>query len=186
MGTEIWMAVLVVAGVGLICGIVIAVASRLMGVQEDEKSKALRDCLPGANCGACGYTGCDGYAKALSLGECTKTNLCVPGADATAVKIAAILGVAAEDVVEKVAVIACNGSCGVTEKRNRIMREWRAVRRPNCFSEAMEPAPMDALAMAIARRFARTEPFVWRTEWQGLIRVFALAVACALPLARTI
>ena len=117
MGTEIWMAVLVVAGVGLICGIVIAVASCLMGVQEDEKSKALRDCLPGANCGACGYTGCDGYAKALSLGECTKTNLCVPGADATAVKIAAILGVAAEDVVEKVAVIACNGSCGVTEKK---------------------------------------------------------------------
>ena len=68
MGTEIWMAVLVVAGVGLICGIVIAVASCLMGVQEDEKSKALRDCLPGANCGACGYPGCDGYAKALSLG----------------------------------------------------------------------------------------------------------------------
>lgn len=109
---EILIAVGVVSAVGLVCGIVIAVASKVMEVKEDERVNAIRDCLPGANCGACGYTGCDSYAKALVNGE--KTNLCIPGADAVAKKIADVLGVEAENVVEMVAVVSCNGDCRAT------------------------------------------------------------------------
>lgn len=114
--TEILIAVAVVAGVGLVCGIVLAIASKVMEVKTDETVLKLRECLPGANCGACGYTGCDGYAEALATRK-VKTNLCVPGADATAKKVAAVLGVEAEDVVEQVAFVHCNGTCDAAKKK---------------------------------------------------------------------
>ena len=104
-------------GVALVCGVVLTVTSKLFGVKEDDKAAAIRECLPGANCGACGYTGCDGYAKALSDGSAVGNNLCIPGGDKTAREIAAILGVEAGDVVEKIAFVACNGVCGVVERK---------------------------------------------------------------------
>ena len=72
---KILIPVLIVAGIGLLAGIILAVASAIMAVPKDEKAEAILEVLPGANCGACGFTGCDGYAKAL-LQPGTKTNLC--------------------------------------------------------------------------------------------------------------
>ena len=105
-----------VAAIGLIAGIILTVASHLMHVKEDEKAVKIRAELPGVNCGACGYTGCDDYAKAISEGK-AKTNLCIPGADAVAKNIADILGVKSEDVIEMMAYVHCNGTCEVTEKK---------------------------------------------------------------------
>ena len=114
---KILLPVLVCFDAAMICGIILVVSSSLFAVKEDEKFAKIRDCLPGANCGACGFSGCDGYAKALSSGECDITNLCVPGGDGAAKDIAAILGVEAEDVVEKVAYVACNGNCDATKRK---------------------------------------------------------------------
>lgn len=122
---EILIPILAVTIIGLICGIGLAVASSVMAVKEDTRFTEIRECLPGANCGACGYTGCDGYAKAL-LEPGTKTNLCVPGADAAAAKIAALLGVEAEDVVEKIAVVQCAGTCEATS----VKADYRGI--PSC------------------------------------------------------
>lgn len=109
--------VLICLAIALVCGVILTVTSRLFAVKEDEKFVAIRDCLPGANCGACGYSGCDGYAKALSTGTTTTTNLCIPGGDGAAQQIADVLGVEAEDVVEKVAYVACNGKCDVSPRK---------------------------------------------------------------------
>ena len=109
--------VLILAGIAIVCAVLLTLSSVFFAVKEDETAVAIRDCLPGANCGACGYSGCDGYAKALAEGSVDATNLCVPGGDKTAAQIAAILGVAAEDVVEKVAYVACNGKCGAVERK---------------------------------------------------------------------
>ena len=57
--------VLIVAAIGLVAGLGLAVASAVFAVPVNETEKKVRDCLPGANCGACGYSGCDGYAAAL-------------------------------------------------------------------------------------------------------------------------
>lgn len=111
---EILTAVAVVAVIGVACAIILILASKYMKVEANEKEKEIRDALPGANCGACGYTGCDGYAKALAEGKTDKTNLCVPGADAVSKEIARITGLEAGDVVEKVATVKCLGDCGVT------------------------------------------------------------------------
>ena len=119
---EIWIPILAVTVIGLICAVGLAVASSVMAVKEDTRFTELRECLPGANCGACGYTGCDGYAKAL-MEPGTKTNLCVPGADGVAKKIAALLGVNAEEVVEKIAVVQCAGTCEATS----VKAEYRGI-----------------------------------------------------------
>ena len=60
---EILIPILAVTVIGLICAVGLAVASSVMAVKEDTRFTEIRACLPGANCGACGYTGCDGYAK---------------------------------------------------------------------------------------------------------------------------
>ena len=122
---EILIPILAVTVIGLICAVGLAVASSVMAVKEDTRFTEIRACLPGANCGACGYTGCDGYAKAL-LEPGTKTNLCVPGADAVAAQIAALLGVEAEDVVEKIAVVQCAGTCEATS----VKADYRGI--PSC------------------------------------------------------
>ena len=114
---DVLVPVLVLLGAGVLCALLLTLASVFFAVKEDERALAIRDVLPGANCGACGYSGCDAYAKALSEGKAEKTNLCVPGGDGTASEIADILGVAAEDVVEKVAYVSCNGSCLPEERK---------------------------------------------------------------------
>ena len=110
-------AIIAVTVIGLICAIILSVASKIMAVPVDETQVKIRECLPGANCGACGYAGCDGYAKALSSGEESSTVKCVPGSDTVAAKIAGILGVEAQDVVEQVAIIHCRGDCDVTHNK---------------------------------------------------------------------
>ncbi len=107
---DILLPVLIISGIGLVAGAGLAIASILMAVPVDEKQQALRDCLPGANCGACGYSGCDGYATALASGETEKTGLCSPGGDETAAQIASILGVEATSSTPRIAVIHCMGN----------------------------------------------------------------------------
>lgn len=113
----ILLAVIVVCSIGLLCAIILVIAAKFFGVEENEKVSKIRECLPGANCGACGYAGCDGYAKALAEEEGIKTNLCIPGADAVSKQISEILGVEFEDVVEKIAVVHCYGDCSHTSKK---------------------------------------------------------------------
>ena len=79
----IFIAVLIVTVLGLIAGLGLSLASKFMEVPVDEKEAKIRACLPGANCGACGYSGCDGYASALSKGE-TTPDKCSPGGNDTA------------------------------------------------------------------------------------------------------
>lgn len=114
---EILIPVAILFGIALVCAVLLTVANKYFGIKEDEKAVAIRDCLPGANCGACGYSGCDGYANALASGKTTETNLCVPGGDGAAKQIAEILGVESADVVEKVAYVACNGTCDAVTKK---------------------------------------------------------------------
>ena len=109
--------ILLLTGIAIVCAVVLTLSNVFFGVKKDETAEAIRDCLPGVNCGACGYSGCDSYAAALSKKETESTNLCVPGGDGVAADIAKILGVDAEDVVEKVAYVACKGKCSVVERK---------------------------------------------------------------------
>lgn len=106
----------VVASVALILGVLLALISHFFAVPEDQKVKAVRACLPGVNCGACGYKGCDDYAAAVADGS-AKPNLCIPGAEATAKELGEILGIEVEAPVDLVAFVHCNGNCEATTKK---------------------------------------------------------------------
>lgn len=110
---DIIIPLLIAIGVGLVVGLGLSFADKFFSVPTDEKEQALRDCLPGANCGACGFSGCDGYAAALASGE-AKSNLCAPGGQSTLDDISEILGVAPFTLKKNVAFIACGGDCEKT------------------------------------------------------------------------
>ena len=114
---EILVPVLIILGIGAAMALLLTLAAKFFAVEVDERAVKIRDCLPGANCGACGFSGCDAYAQALADGVTDKTNLCIPGGDSAAQGIAQVLGVEAEDVVEMVAYVACNGTCDVVGKK---------------------------------------------------------------------
>ncbi len=105
----ILLAVIVVSAIGLVLGLALAIASIVMAVPVDEKAVAIEEVLAGANCGACGYSGCAGYASALSKGVCTDCGLCSPGGADAAAEIASILGVEAGSSVPMTAVVRCHG-----------------------------------------------------------------------------
>ena len=107
---EILTAVLVLCGVGLVCSVMLVVAAKFMAVPSDEKQQECEKALPGANCGACGYAGCDAFAQAVVDGAASP-NGCTPGGKKTAAAIGAILGVAVEDVNTPVARVRCQGTC---------------------------------------------------------------------------
>ena len=111
------LAIIILPAIGLIAGIGLGIAAKFMAVKENEKEIALREALPGANCGACGFSGCSGYAKALAESANIRTNLCPVGGDAVAEKISEILGVKAAKTVPMRAVVRCAGSYDATETR---------------------------------------------------------------------
>ncbi len=107
-------ALIIVGAIGIIAGVILALASKFFAVPVDEKAVAIRACLPGANCGACGYAGCDDYAANLAKDPTVSTTKCIPGGDGVAKEIADILGVEAGDVIEMMSVVHCNGNCNNT------------------------------------------------------------------------
>ena len=113
---EILTAFLAVLIIALIAGILLLVFSKLFAVEKNPLEQKIRECLPGVNCGACGYKGCDDYAAALAEGKNVKPTLCIPGDQKVADEICEILGVEAEAVKDVVAFVACNGHCEATFK----------------------------------------------------------------------
>lgn len=113
----ILLAVLTVGGIGLFAGLLLAVFSIVMAVPVDEKAEEITECLPGANCGSCGYSGCSGYASALSKGETTNTALCNPGGAEVSKKIAEIMGLEAGVIKPMAAVVLCQGYDDTAEKK---------------------------------------------------------------------
>lgn len=101
--------VIIVAAVGALAGLILSFAAKFFAVKVDERAAELRAALPGVNCGACGYAGCDEYAAKLNAEE-APTNLCTPGADAVAHRVSEILGVSFADVEEKHALVRCSGT----------------------------------------------------------------------------
>jgi len=81
----------------------------IFAVPENPLTGRIRAVLPGANCGACGYPGCDSYASAITAGS-AEINSCTAGGPSVAEKIAAITGKSGGEVVQTVSVLACQGS----------------------------------------------------------------------------
>ncbi len=106
---DILFPALAIGAIGLVLGALLAIAAKIFAVEKDEKAEAITEILPGANCGSCGYAGCNAYATEISKGN-AKINCCSPGGQNVSDKIAEIMGVSAEAVEEKVAIVCCSGT----------------------------------------------------------------------------
>ena len=113
---DILLPVIAIGGMGLIFGALLAVAAKIFEVKKDERIPLIVDCLPGANCGGCGFAGCAAYAEAICNGE-APVNSCPVGGAVAAAKIAEIMGVEAVETERLVAFVACAGTCDVAKDR---------------------------------------------------------------------
>ena len=163
---QILLAIFIVAGIGLIAGLGLAIASIVMAVPKDEKAEAIQEILPGANCGACGYSGCAGYASARRAAKRWRNRL-----------------------------PACWGSTPDRCRSNPPLSiAWAAMTilpsgwntrgflpvppRPSC-SAAQGNVPMAVSVWGTAPRFANMTPFMCVTAWPLLILPYAGVVPSA-------
>src|SRR5574344_1031274 len=91
----------------LVLGFLLSVFKKVFHVDADPTESRVRAALPGVNCGACGYPGCDGLAGAIARGE-APVNACTVGGAATAKAVGKIMGVEAKGET-KVSVLLCQG-----------------------------------------------------------------------------
>lgn len=126
----------VVAVTGIVIGVLLGVAGKFFEVEVDEKELAVRELLPGNNCGACGFAGCDAMAKAIAEGN-APVNGCPVGGAPVADQIAEVMGVTAEAAAKKVAYVKCNGTCDKTE------RKYNYTGLSDCRTLAMTPGAGD-------------------------------------------
>ena len=101
---------------GGVFGVLLAIASIIFMVHQDERIGLIRAALPGANCGGCGYPGCDGYASGV-VNEGAAVNKCSVGGSPVAQKIAEIMGVTAGDTVPMRAFLKCKGTCEASPRQ---------------------------------------------------------------------
>ena len=77
--TILWAA-LILTGLGLLFGLGLAFASKVFHVDIDTRIEDIAAMLPNANCGACGFPGCAGFAEAIVEGKAENLSQCKPGA----------------------------------------------------------------------------------------------------------
>lgn len=108
--------VISLGGLGITFGVLLGYASQKFAIEVDPKIPLVREVLPGANCGGCGFAGCDACAEAM-VGGVAGPNACPVGGAIVAEKVGEILGLKVEETVKKTAFVKCNGTCDkATEK----------------------------------------------------------------------
>lgn len=123
---EIIIAIGVLGGLGLVFGVILTAASKVFHVETDPRQEQLLEALPGANCGGCGYPGCDGYARAVLQGE-APIGKCASGGNAAAARMAEIMGVKAEEVERRVALVRCSGNQSVGPEGNPVGAKRKGI-----------------------------------------------------------
>lgn len=102
-------AMLALGGLGVVFGLLLTFVDKKFAVPVDERAAQIREQLGGANCGACGFAGCDAFAAAVVAGEAPPDG-CTPGGAKTAKAIADIMGMTVKTGDPLVARIRCHGT----------------------------------------------------------------------------
>ncbi|MBD3287049.1 RnfABCDGE type electron transport complex subunit B [candidate division WOR-3 bacterium] len=106
--TVIWVALASLGGLGLLMVGILVVANLKLSVKPNPLEEKILNALPGANCGGCGYPGCEAYAAAVARGD-APPDACPVGGSSLAEKIGEIMGVEVGGGEPKVAFLLCQG-----------------------------------------------------------------------------
>jgi formate dehydrogenase beta subunit len=99
---------LILGGVGLVAALVLSVASKIFYVYVDPRVEFVEGSLAGANCGGCGFPGCNAAANAVVAGR-APVNVCMVGGAESAEKVGQVMGVKAEYREVQFAERGCRG-----------------------------------------------------------------------------
>jgi len=113
---EIIIPVIVFIGLGALMGVMLAVAAKAFAVEKDPRIDKIVNCLPGANCGGCGFPGCAGFAEAVVKGEASPTG-CAACGELRSAQICEIMGITAEKGVRMRAQVMCSGTAEYAKKK---------------------------------------------------------------------
>ena len=129
MLTAVLHSVAILAGVGLVFAVFIALAYWKLRVWEDPRIDVVASMLPGANCGACGLPGCRGFAEHAVAGKIQPAACNVIDGGGAAL-IASYLGVDAGQANKRIARLLCAGGSNVAVQ----LAEYRGL--PTCGAAA--------------------------------------------------
>jgi H+/Na+-translocating ferredoxin:NAD+ oxidoreductase subunit B len=115
--STVYTSLIVLAGLGIVFGVALAIVAARFVVKVDPKVEQVRETLPGANCGACGFAGCMGYAEAVVGNPDVAVSMCAPGKAPVAEKIAVITGKKADKVEPKIARVFCQGGTSLSQRK---------------------------------------------------------------------
>lgn len=111
---QVFIPALILLVLAMLFAIALAYLGKKLAVSRDERIDQVRDCLSGANCGACGYAGCDGFATALVEGK-AELSSCNATSKEKKDEIAEILGLTDTGEATKV-VVCCHGGQDAKDK----------------------------------------------------------------------
>jgi RnfABCDGE-type electron transport complex B subunit len=92
-------------------------ANKTFHVEVDPRVEKVNEALPGANCGGCGYVGCNEYAEAVVAGD-APPDLCPVGGVSCATALADILGIELEQKWPYRPVVHCGAALEERLKRH--------------------------------------------------------------------
>jgi electron transport complex protein RnfB len=95
---------------GVFFGFALAAAALRFKVPVNPVVELVRSNLPAANCGACGFAGCQSYAEAVVEQESVPPNLCTPGRGTVAKALAELTHKEMGKVLDRIVVMRCHGT----------------------------------------------------------------------------
>jgi len=103
---DVLIAAASLGGIGVVFSVLLFLAFTRLSVKTDPKVEVVLGLLPGSNCGACGFAGCQALAENIANGNAGVT-ACLAGGQAVAQKLAGALGISLEVKEDTVAFVAC-------------------------------------------------------------------------------
>ncbi len=119
---KVGMVLGIVAALAIVFAVLILVVTKVCKIKEDEKVLKILENLAGANCGGCGFSGCEGFAKSLACGKACLSDCKATSNEAKGI-IAKIAGLPFEAEEPTVAVVKCNGGTNAADKYTYVGNE---------------------------------------------------------------
>ncbi len=138
----VFVSIMTLFALGLASSIILAVASRVFYVKEDPRVEAVLEALPGANCGGCGFAGCEGYANAVVNDPEVPANKCCAGGAATSVAVGDLTGKTVAEAEPLYALRRCDKLAGQVGARY----EYQGM--PSCAAASLMRGGTDSCAFS--------------------------------------
>ena len=116
---------------GLVAAVLLAVASRVFHVEEDPRVQAVLEVLPGANCGGCGFAGCEGYATAVVNDPAIPAHRCCAGGAEVRIAVGELTGKAVAEADPLRSLRRCDKNAG------NVALRYQYEGMPSCAAAAM-------------------------------------------------